>query len=312
MPRAPRFVPPGSLVEVTTRTSGGLLLLRPSAELNQRILGILGRALALYPLSLHAFVFMSNHWHALITAPDAARLSSFLCYVNGNIAKAAQELHEWTGLVWGRRAQIISVVDDEAAEQRLRYILSHGAKEGLVERPGEWPGVSSTNALACGEALTGNWRSRAKNRRIVRSGSGKGSDEGVNYTIDLAPLPAWRERSPHAYRKMVASLISSIHREERAAHPRPLGVAAILTQNPLGTATPLEPHGAPKVHASSIAGRDTFLAARSAFIRIYREAVRELTVSADTLTAQFPPGAFPPRMPPSSSNPRPQGAALAS
>jgi hypothetical protein len=48
MPRPLRLVPDHSLVEVTTRTIQGSLLLRPSSELTDIILGIIGKAQALY------------------------------------------------------------------------------------------------------------------------------------------------------------------------------------------------------------------------------------------------------------------------
>ncbi len=45
MPRSLRFVPsPGTLVEVTTRTVQGRLLLKPTSPINQAVLGVLGRA----------------------------------------------------------------------------------------------------------------------------------------------------------------------------------------------------------------------------------------------------------------------------
>jgi hypothetical protein len=44
MPRPLRFVPEHALVEITTRTLQGRLLLRPSPELNDLVLGIVGRA----------------------------------------------------------------------------------------------------------------------------------------------------------------------------------------------------------------------------------------------------------------------------
>jgi hypothetical protein len=44
MARPLRFVPPNSIVEVTTRTMQGRLLLRPSPELTEIILGIIGKA----------------------------------------------------------------------------------------------------------------------------------------------------------------------------------------------------------------------------------------------------------------------------
>ncbi|PTL74953.1 hypothetical protein DAT35_57475 [Vitiosangium sp. GDMCC 1.1324] len=34
------------------------------------------------------------------------------------------------------------VLDDEALVGRLRYVLTHGVKEGLVERSAEWPGLT--------------------------------------------------------------------------------------------------------------------------------------------------------------------------
>ena len=48
MPRPLRFVPERSLVEITTRTFQGRMLLRPSPELTDIILGIIGKAQELY------------------------------------------------------------------------------------------------------------------------------------------------------------------------------------------------------------------------------------------------------------------------
>ena len=33
-------------------------------------------------------------------------------------------------------------MSDEALVGRLRYVLAHGVKEGLVERSAEWPGLT--------------------------------------------------------------------------------------------------------------------------------------------------------------------------
>ena len=34
------------------------------------------------------------------------------------------------------------VLDDTALVGRLRYVLAHGEKEGLVDRSAEWPGLT--------------------------------------------------------------------------------------------------------------------------------------------------------------------------
>ena len=60
MPRPLRFVPERSLVEITTRTFQGRMLLRPSPELTDIILGIIGKAQELYGMTIHAFASTSG------------------------------------------------------------------------------------------------------------------------------------------------------------------------------------------------------------------------------------------------------------
>jgi hypothetical protein len=51
MPRPLRFVPAGSLVEIRTRTVQGKLQLKPSPELTDIILGVIGKAQNLYKMN---------------------------------------------------------------------------------------------------------------------------------------------------------------------------------------------------------------------------------------------------------------------
>jgi hypothetical protein len=53
-----------SLVEITTRTIQGRLLLRPSPELTDIILGVIGKAQNLYEMTIHTFVVVSTRWPA--------------------------------------------------------------------------------------------------------------------------------------------------------------------------------------------------------------------------------------------------------
>ena len=81
MPRRLRFVPPGgALVEVTCRTVQGRLLLRPSFVLNAVTLGVLARAARRYEVEVHAYVFLSNHYHLLVSVSTAQQLAAF--YLN--------------------------------------------------------------------------------------------------------------------------------------------------------------------------------------------------------------------------------------
>ena len=72
MSRPLRFIPGKKiLVEVTTRTVHSRLLLRPSNELNEVVLGILGRAQELYDVQISAYVFLSNHFHIFLIVDSA-------------------------------------------------------------------------------------------------------------------------------------------------------------------------------------------------------------------------------------------------
>ena len=72
MSRHLRFIPDsGALVEVTCRTIQGRLLLCPSQQFNDTILGVLGRAQREYPVEIVAYVFASNHYHLLLRVDHA-------------------------------------------------------------------------------------------------------------------------------------------------------------------------------------------------------------------------------------------------
>jgi len=74
MAREHRFIPEaGAFVEVACRTLQGRFLLKPTDELRSVVIGVLGRAQRLYPVKLHVFVFLSNHYHLLLSVDSAYR-----------------------------------------------------------------------------------------------------------------------------------------------------------------------------------------------------------------------------------------------
>ena len=66
MSRKLRFIPEGgAVVEATSRTIQGRLLLRPSPQLNEIVIGVLGRAQRLYPLEILGYVFLMSQSECL-------------------------------------------------------------------------------------------------------------------------------------------------------------------------------------------------------------------------------------------------------
>jgi len=127
MGRPIRYLPSegSGLVEVTCRTVQGRYLLTPSPELNEILLGALGRAQQLYRVGICAFAFASNHFHLLLRVESTRQLALFMGHFNSNLAREAGRLVRWREKFWGRRYQSIPVSDEEAAQvERLRYVLA--------------------------------------------------------------------------------------------------------------------------------------------------------------------------------------------
>jgi len=72
----------GTLVEVTCRTIHGRYLLRPSDELNEIVIGVLGYAQQSCPISVCGISVMSNHYHLLAVVKETNELSDFMCLFN--------------------------------------------------------------------------------------------------------------------------------------------------------------------------------------------------------------------------------------
>ncbi len=283
------------------RTLQGLLLLRPSPLLCEIILGILGRAQALYGLQIHAFVFMSNHYHLLCSPVDPEQLARAMCFINSNLAREAGRLHGFRERVWSRRYQAIPVTGELGAQvERLRYLLSHGCKEGFVLTPGDWPGVHCIHALLHGEALQGVWFDRTLEFQARRRGIEFGArDFTTVYTVTLSPMPCWRHLSPKQYREAIAQIVTEIEadalRRQAESRREPAGAEFVRRQSPLSRPAKSKRSPAPRVHAASKAARKAFREAYGLFLAAFRRASEKLR-SGDR-TAEFPRFSFPPSLP---------------
>jgi transposase IS200 family protein len=187
-----RFIPhPQTLVEVTTRTIHSRLLLRPSPQTNEIFLGVLGRALALYPVGIVAATCLSGHYHLLLVVDCAKDLTAFMRHFNSNLAREIGRVVKWRDKFWSRRYRAIVVSDEEAAQvERLQYVLSQGVKEGLVEKAGQWPGVHCLKALLEGVPLVGQWFDRTREYAAQqRNENFKRLDCATSYQVQLSPLP---------------------------------------------------------------------------------------------------------------------------
>jgi REP element-mobilizing transposase RayT len=296
-----RFIADRALVEVTARTLQGRFLLKPSPGLREIFIGILARAAERYAVEVHAFVVVSSHLHCLLTPHDARELASFMCYLLTNLSKEAGRLHRWPGPLFQRRYQAIPVsTEDEAQVGRLRYILSHGCKEGLVAKVCEWPGAHCAEALASGKPCEGVWFDRRQGWLAWLRGKQHTPDAfATRHSLHLAPLPCWRHLSPQTIQQRVAEMIATIEEEtavrQRAQGGKPLGVAGILRQDPHHGPPTLDRSPAVLFHAASKQMRAEMRAAYISFVAAFRIAAERLRAGCRDVV--FPRGCFPPPLP---------------
>ena len=302
MGRKLRYAPEGgALFEITDRTIQGRPLFRPSPELNEIVLGVLGRAQRLHEVSLCSFVMLSGHYHMLVRVKDARQLAKFMQYFNGNLAKEIARLTDWKATTFPRRYEAIQVSDEEAAQvERLRYHLAHGVKEDLVERVDQWPGVHCARALIKGEPLEGYWFNRSQEYAAQVRGQVFGKYEyAEKETVVFDPLPCWSHLPVEEQRRRVAELVQEIEEEARirreAAGIKPLGVKAILVQDPTSRPKKLKKSPSPFVHAATKAMRRELWVAYAWFVAAYRDAAEKLR--AGDRDPPFPAGCFPPALP---------------
>jgi hypothetical protein len=297
-----RWVPEeGALVDVTCRTVQGRRLFRPSLELNEVVLGVLGRAQRLYPLRIYGLAVLSSHVHLLLGVDNAQELSDFMEYACSNMAREVGRLTDWDGPVFAGRYHAIIVSPEEKAQvARLAYCLAQGCKEQLVEGVRDWPGVHCARALLDGEPLKGYWFDRSQEYAAYRRG--KSFDRyryATEETVELSKLPCWQHLSDETYQKRVAGLIDEIEEEAAAERQRTgkpvLGVAAILAQDPQYRPAGLDCSPCPLFLTASTSMWRTLYEGYAWFVAEFRSAAEKLR--AGDRAAPFPRGSFPPALP---------------
>ncbi len=297
MARRIRNFEPGTTLEITSRTIQSRFLLKPTKMVTLIILGVLGRATAKYGIHLHGFVFLSNHFHLIVTIPNVESLSLFMNYLKGNIAKECGKIFGWKEKFWGRRYTPIPILDDAALVERLEYVLEQGCKENLVDDPRKWPGATCVNALIDGTTPKGFWFNRTAEYNARRAGKEFGTfDFAEEVIVPLTPIPCWADLSAEEYQARILDTVEEITRSTKARHraigTRPMDTKKITAQHPHSKPEASKKSPSPSSHASTRARRKAFIRQYRAFLDEYRESSRAWL--AGVLDVEFPLFCFKP------------------
>ncbi len=328
-----RHIDPNVPYHVISRAFQGRFLFVPDNQLNDIIKGVIGRAQTMYPcIKLYGIAVFCNHMHVMMQGPPS-EFAAFLRYVKSEISRRWGFEIDWPSTMWHR---YLATALPTANSQMtcFTYILAHGVKEGLTERPEQWPGVHSAVALLSGEPLAGHWldatrygnlRNKEKKRaerdaeldRLTREALAAGEpppkrprrrkarpvckeDHLTRYEVVHTPLPAWHGLSEDDRCRRVAELVEGIVEEgRRLRNGRPvLGVEGIkaLSRDRKSDLPPLPWFEDRRAMICWADPREPETQAHLTAYWEFQDAYSEASrrFRRGELTVEFPPGAFRP------------------
>ncbi len=169
MARLPRFVIPGQPQHIIQRGNNRQAIFAEETDF-RFFQGVLVAAAAENQLSIHAYVWMTNHIHLLATPETAYSISKvfqsagrrYVGYFNGKYGRS--------GTLWEGRYRATVVDTEHYLLAVMRYIELNPVRAGMVSAPGDYP-WSSYRYHARGESgLNADWL--MPHREYLRLGPG--------------------------------------------------------------------------------------------------------------------------------------------
>lgn len=274
---------------------------------SDRVVHTLGYCLAVtmqkYDVRLHGFVWMSNHYHLVLT-DVLGQLPDFMRDLNSLSSKALNALRGDRGQNFDRRGyNAVIVADGVRALRHCAYTEANPCRAGLVDTAGDWEGLTSAK-LDYGEKLSverpdfGLWGPAKKgdgreesSQRELYCGRIKCPDVAE---FRLTPPPALDEPEPET-RQRVRSQVKQFEdeaREQRKANNQSvLGMAKVRAMTYTSAPSTQEQYfgTVPTVSGEDPRHRKAIMQALAEFVHRYRHALHEYREKGRTL---FPEGTW--------------------
>jgi len=197
-----RRVLKGSTVAVVRRCSERRFFLCPGRRLNRTIRFLLGTYAKKHGIKLHAFVFMGNHFHLILT-DTRRRLPKFMEEFDAMLTRVINKHLGRQGRLWESKPYTHWVLEtQEELLQHLVYLVANPVEAWVVRTPERWPGVISLPSHV-GTAL----RVTPPRRGLFGRGS-EGSALGSESVLEVH-VPPFFEAEPERYRRLFQSTLDA-------------------------------------------------------------------------------------------------------
>lgn len=137
MPRPPRVCPAGIAQHIIQRGHNRQNCFHCSHDF-ATYASILRTAVQRWNVAVHAWVFMSNHVHLLVTPLEDGAVSRLMHQLAGSYVRYYNTRYGRSGALWEGRFRSCLVQDDEYLLQCYRYIELNPVRAGMVQHPEEY------------------------------------------------------------------------------------------------------------------------------------------------------------------------------
>ena len=140
----PRRILANTTYIITRRCILRMFLLRPDPVITHAIMYCLAVAASRFDIQLHAFCFLSNHYHLVLTDPHRL-LPKFMEYFNRLVAKCVNAYRNRSECVWSPGSyNAVALSQHDGPLEKVVYTLANPVAAGLVQRASDWPGLWSS------------------------------------------------------------------------------------------------------------------------------------------------------------------------
>jgi REP element-mobilizing transposase RayT len=196
----PRYSEKGQTCFVTVQAVGQEFRFAPNEKVRASIDFLFALLATECGLLVHEFLFMSNHFHMVVTDPDR-RLSEFLQTFDSMLSRQLNALRGGSGSNFEKRPGIQIVADAGGILKQAVYTLSNPLASHLVELMREWK-ASSSWGMEYGQAVTfarpdcGLWTpTRARVRKGQHPSAGRLRYRGRSNAPETATLTLARPKA---------------------------------------------------------------------------------------------------------------------
>jgi putative transposase len=137
MPRRPRFCPPGYPVHVIHRGNNRHVVFT-SDEDTAAYAHWLAEGAAKYDIRVHAWVFMTNHVHLLLTPSTDHAISHLMQFIGRLYVRRFNYRYTRSGTLFEGRFKSSLVQGDRYLLACMQYIELNPVRAGLVKDPGDY------------------------------------------------------------------------------------------------------------------------------------------------------------------------------